>query len=114
MPTIDEMFPSKFLRGGELEDPVTVTIESVQQEEVWNTSNGKEKKWVLRVKGGTKGVIMSKTLAEQISTIIGSEDSKDWIGHKIVLFPIQIKVAGEMKTGIRARAVAEAEEELLL
>ena len=104
MPTIDDMFPRKFLRGTDLECPVTVTITSVEQEEIYTPGSGKENKWVLRVKGGTKGVVVSKTLAKQIAKITGSANSDDWIGCQIELHPCVIQVAGFPKTAVRARA----------
>jgi len=54
--------------------------------------------------GQHKGIIFCKTLAKQISEALGSENTNDWTGKRIVLFPQKLMVAGAQRVAIRARS----------
>ena len=54
-----------------------------------------------------KGVILSRTLAEQIASILHSDDTEEWIGKKIMLFPQPLTVAGKSRIAIRAKKPAQ-------
>jgi hypothetical protein len=79
MPNIHEMFPSKYVKSGELNDPVVLTIKEVQYERVYNPRKGD----------------------------LGSQDTEDWVGGEIELYPTTVRVAGEKKAAIRVRKPGE-------
>lgn len=101
---VDQMFPSKYLKGSDLPPAgAVVTIEAVIPEQIYTPGQGKVQKFVLRCQGKTKGVVLSKGLAFQIADILGEKDSDNWTGRKIVLYPEVMSVGGEQVTAIRAR-----------
>ena len=104
MPTVNEMFPGRFLRARDLRGPVDVTIERVVQEEMYSISERAErKKWVVYFRKARKGLVLNITNAQAIAEIAGSEASEDWIGKRIVLYPAAVKVAGQPTLAVRVR-----------
>ena len=67
-------------------------------------SGSDTKKWVVYFQGAQKGVVLSRTLAEQIAEAVGSVETDDWIGHPVTLYPQNVVVAGKQRIAIRARA----------
>jgi hypothetical protein len=101
---LDQMYPRKYANGSDLKAPATVTIKSVQSEEMRpNPKSPPEKKYVLYALESPRGVILSRTLAEQIAAAVGSDDTDQWTGKQIVLYPVPMQVAGRQVTAIRAR-----------
>ena len=93
---LDEMFPSRYVKGQDLKGRnVIVTIARVQAENMRpNPQSPELRKFVLYTDEGKKGIVLSKTLASQISRALGSDDSDDWIGKKVTLYPKPMIVAG--------------------
>jgi hypothetical protein len=105
MPNIGDMFPSRYLKCGDLDGrEVTVTIEAVKIENVGQT---KEAKPVLFFKGASKGMVLNRTNSKRIETIAGSSDTDDWTGKRIVLYPTETEFAGEVVECIRVRAISQ-------
>ena len=107
MPNIHEMFPSKYVKSGELNDPVVLTIKEVQYERVYNPRKGDTDVWVVYFEGAKKGLILNKVNAFAIADILGSQDTEDWVGGEIELYPTSVRVAGEKKAAIRVRKPGE-------
>jgi hypothetical protein len=74
-----------------------------------NAQSPELQKFVLYTAEGNKGVVLSKTLASQIAEILMSDESDDWIGKKVTLFPVPLVVAGVKRVAIRARKFVETE-----
>ena len=109
---LSEMFPSRFVKGDELNGKsVTVTIARVAAETVRpSPGSPEETKFALyftESKSG-RGVILSKVLATQIARALGSDDTDDWPGRRITLYPESVTVAGVPRVAIRARAASPA------
>jgi len=108
-PTINDMFPGRFLRGSDLKSPATVVIRRVVQERMYSRAERAEAdKWVVYFEGARKGLVLNRTNAEKIAEIVGSRDSDDWIGRQVVLYPVEIEVAGARRPAVRVRAPGEA------
>lgn len=109
---VGEMFPSKFLSAPDLRgQTVTVVIESIRHMEV---QAGEEHKYVVYFRGKAKGLVLNVTNANLIRDIHG-EDSDNWIGKKILLWPTQTEMKGKTVACIRVKlgstpAIAQAEE----
>ena len=73
---LDEMFPSRFVSGEDLQgSDVTITIARIQTERMRpNPQSPELKKFVLYTVEGKKGVVLSKTLASQIARALGSDE----------------------------------------
>lgn len=104
MPKVNEMFPSKYLKGIDLNDQFwTLTIARVELVEVFIPPATRDHKWAIYFKGAHKGMILNKTNAEAMAEIFRSDDTDDWLGKRITIFPEQVKVSGAWKIGIRVR-----------
>jgi hypothetical protein len=100
------MFPNKYVTGADLGGrSFAVTVASIQLERMRaNAQSPEEEKFVLYTSEGKKGIVLRKTLAKQIAQALGSEDTDDWAGKKIVIYPEPVTVAGVHRLAIRARA----------
>lgn len=98
---VSDMFPSRYLTGSDLKREYTVTIKELLHETV-QTSQGKKEFYVLYFDNAEKGLILNRTNAEAIAALY-SDETNAWPGRRIVLYPVQIKVAGEQKTAIRIK-----------
>jgi hypothetical protein len=89
---------------------IPVTIETVQQEEVFNPGNNK-KEWknVARFKDKTKGVILNSTNMDAIASLYGN-NPKDWPGKVIALYRGTTKLRGVPVECIRIRAKSASQK----
>lgn len=102
---VSEEYPSKYLSGFDLPGPVTVTIDKLESELLNKPGErGPVKTWIIFCRGKKKGIILSKFLAKQIANMLG-DDSDQWIGKQITIYPEPMKVAGREVVALRARAV---------
>lgn len=103
---VNDLFPSKYLRGAELKGPVTVTIAAVKPESMYKPGQGQVTGYVLYCVSAKRGVVLGRALALQIAQAIGEPDTDKWAGHQVILFPQPMTVAGRDLIAIRARAAA--------
>lgn len=99
---INSAFPSNYIKASDLEGrAVNVTIREVKTEQV---GQNKDTKPVLYFDGKTKGLVLNKTNARKIASIVGSADTEDWTGLQIAIFPTETEFAGETVDCIRVKA----------
>ena len=103
---VNQMFPSKYLKGSELTGPVTVTIARVAKEKTYKPGEGQTDIFVLYCEKATRGVVLSKPLAFSIAQALGETNTDNWTGQAVTLFPQPMTVAGKNLIAIRARAAA--------
>lgn len=100
---LSEAFPSKYLKADDIEqlgEPV-LTIKSVEMESL-GQGNDKETKPLIMFRELEKGMIANKTNCTTITKVLGSDDTDDWIGKKIILKAMEVQsVNGDMVMGIR-------------
>lgn len=104
---INNVFPRKYAKGEDLGGrDVTATILRVELVEMRpSPSAPPEKKPVLYVRGGKRGIILTNTLAHQIAALTGSSETDDWTNDRVVLYGKPMMVAGNKVIAIRAKAV---------
>jgi hypothetical protein len=104
------MYPRRYATGEDLQGKaVTLTVSRVVAEKMHPQPNTPAvERWVLYFKETQKGVILGRTLAYQIAEAMGADDTDQWIGRRVTLYPQPMTVAGKSVTAIRARAAAEA------
>ncbi len=106
MTHLDDLYPSKFIKAGDLKgQDVNLTITSQTVEEVGKTA---EKKPVLYFKGTDKGLILNRTNANTIGKAYG-QDTSAWKNKRITLFGAETDFGGETVACIRIRPAAEPE-----
>jgi hypothetical protein len=108
---ISQMFPNRYATGEDLAGkPVTLTIARIATEKLTpKAGQPPVDKYVLFFTGAVKGVILSRTLAHQIASALGSDDTDAWIGQRIQLHPEPMMVAGTPRIAIRARKAPNGE-----
>ena len=103
---INASFPSNYLKASDLQgQEVVVTIDRVEMEEV-GQGKDKEAKPIIYFRGKQKGVVLNKTNASTITSIVGSGETDDWTGHRVCLFVREVEFQGSMVPAIRIKAVA--------
>jgi len=94
---ISSAFPSEYLKATDLNGKaVRVTISDVTTEKI-----GDDYKPVLRFTGKDKGLVLNKTNANRIVEAIGSDETDDWRGWSIVLYPCKVDYQGKRVEAIR-------------
>lgn len=106
---VNDMFPSKYLRGCELKGPVTVTLQRVATEEVYKPGKGKQAAFVLYCHKASRGIVLSKSLAQSIAQALGEPDTDRWPGRQVIIYPEPMTVAGQNLIAIKARPAAPQE-----
>lgn len=101
MPSINDAFPSNYLKASDIRgaEPV-VTIDHVAFEPV---GRQKEMKAVVYFKGKEKGFVLNKTNATKITQIAGTDLTEDWDGIRIKLYATETEFAGEQVECIRVK-----------
>lgn len=121
---IADMFPARYCGGRHLPaGGVLIEVQAVKVEKM-RAGQGKpeETKHVLYAKrvaggqiagvqmaGGVFGVVLRKRMAEQIALAIGSPETDDWHGKRVVLYPCEARAGGEIVTSVCARAPKTAQ-----
>jgi arabinogalactan endo-1,4-beta-galactosidase len=93
---ISSAFPSNYLKCSDLQDRnVKVVMDRVEYEEI-----GGDQKPVLYFQGKDKGIVLNKTNSNNISAAYGDE-TDDWHGQEIVLYPAMTDFQGKTVPCIR-------------
>ncbi len=97
----DQIYPSKYLKAADLRGrDINVTIENVDQ----TTLQGKPA-LVAYFRGKEKGLIIKPAIFDQIEKVTGFDDTDDWAGAEITLFPTEADFAGQTFEVIRVRTL---------
>lgn len=101
-------FISNYLKAKDLRTPQTYTITAAEEAEFKNEKPGDKPKLVIYFKEIEQGVVTCPESINQIVEILGSEETDEWIGKKIVVFcDAAVKFQNKPIGGIRFRAVTE-------
>jgi hypothetical protein len=112
MVTRSEAFPSKWLKAADLKGkPCLLEIKAAKYESV--KFNGKaETKLVLEFAGTGKAFICNLTNFQKIEEITGQDDTDNWPGYVIEVYPTTVPVHGEATDCIRIRAPEQKDMQL--
>jgi hypothetical protein len=102
MANINDAFPSNYLKASDLKGAQpTVTIERVEFEPV---GREREMKPILYFVGKEKGMVLNKTNASKVASLVGSTETDDWADFRICLFATHVEFGGEQVEAIRIKA----------
>ncbi len=105
MPKMSQMFPSKWLAAADLdEQDRTFTVADVT-EELIGQGEEQDLKWVVHFREVDKGLVLNKTNATTITSALG-DDTDEWIGRRVVLYPTEVSFSGKMVSAIRVKEKA--------
>lgn len=94
---IGQAFPGNYLKAADLQGRrVQVVIEKVEMEDI-----GGDNKPVVHFQGKDRGLVLNKTNANAIWGLTGSDDTEDWAGVAITLFPSKTDFQGKRVDCIR-------------
>lgn len=100
---ISQVFPSKYVKAEDLQGKtVTLTIKTVTLEEMTTHDNKTASKPVVWFEKATKGFVINLTNALIIKNLYG-DDTDDWTGKRIAIYPTRVKAFGKMQDCIRVR-----------
>src|SRR5690606_41858672 len=86
-----DAFPPTFLKAGDLNGQRAVVIVShVKFEDI-----GGDHRPVVYFKGKTKGLVLNKTNGNMIAEISGDDDTDNWGGTRLVLYPTRVDFQGK-------------------
>ncbi len=103
MPTMDELFPSNYLKAADLGNKTfKVKIDKVVFEEI---GQDKEKKPIIYFVGVRKGLVLNKTNGTAVAEMHG-QATENWTGKEVELFSRLVPFQGKDVPAIRIRAVA--------
>lgn len=106
MTTLDDAFPSKYLKAADLVEPTLFTIKDVIMTKL---QDGKVKPVVSFSASSNKDLrqkelVLNVTNAKKIASLTNSKDFDDWTNTDVVLFSTVVPFAGEDVDAIRIRA----------
>lgn len=107
---IDLMFPSEFIRCGDLrEKDVPLTIHRVSMRDLKRTDGSKTRLPVMefsemqaRSTPDQKKLVLNKTNAKTVAALYGGI-ANDWVGKRIILYPTKCEAFGKTVDCIRIR-----------
>ncbi len=95
-----DIFSSKYLSAADLrERDATVTIEGATIEKMQNG----EKKLALTFRGKEKGFLVNRTNFNSIAEALGTDETDDWEGQQITIYPSETDFQGKTVDCIRVR-----------
>ena len=101
---ISKMKQSRYLKTGDVDPEVLITIKKVLLEKIDDEAN--EEKWVLYTQEFEKPLVLNWTNIQLIAKAIGNEDSDSWAGHQVILYHDEtVMFRGNVVGGIRVGAV---------
>ena len=103
-----DVFPSKYQSHSDLNGkPKTLTISAVSYEKLKSPDGKEQSKTVLTFEGMNKTLPLNVTNWDSVATICG-DDTDDWVGKEIELYPTKTQMGGKLVDCIRIRAPSRA------
>lgn len=106
MPNIKDLSKSKYLKTQDVPEPVIVTIKDVDIANVAKEGERKDERLVVTLKEFEKPMVFNATNMKRAAKALGSDETDDWVGKKLVLYTDEdVEYAGEIVGGLRVRAI---------
>src|SRR5262245_41000408 len=101
MATKSEAFPSRFFKAADIPPAgLVLQIAKVEHEKV---GPDQEEKWVMYFKGQEKQFVLNSTNWDLTAAALREDDSDNWIGKTIELYPTTTQFGSKMVDCIRVR-----------
>jgi len=99
-----DLFPSKYLKCADLKGkPRVVEIEQAPIETLKNPKGEEQRKVVLYFKGAKKALPLNLTNFDAVMDIAGSDETNNWPGARLELYPATTMMGGKITDCIRIR-----------
>lgn len=112
---LSDMFPSEYLRGIDIGNPVIVTIKGVAAEQVRNRDNNKvEQEFVMRFSEIDKKLRLNLTMAKECAKLVNDPemDTDNWTGRRVALYRTTVKAFGQEHIVVRIRKPESSDVDL--
>lgn len=110
MNTLDDLFPSKYLKAGDfVSGPRVMKIARFDFAEMKSKDGKDERKPVVYFVGEEKGLVLNKTNRNAIEAVCNSIQLAEIIGRDVELFVARVDSFGEMVDAIRVRSPQAAQ-----
>ena len=100
------MIESKFLKKEDLdyENGNLVTVSSLDQQNVGVNDGEEDLKWCMHFEEFDKGMVLNSTNIQLATKALGTDETDDWIGKKLVIYvDDNVSFGGKLVGGIRIR-----------
>lgn len=102
---INQLKESKYLKKEDVATPILVTITGGEMKNLAMEGKPPEERFLLYFEEVEKPLVLNSTNAQICAAITGSDETDDWVGHKVVLYnDPNISFQGKLTGGIRVRA----------
>ena len=105
MANISQFMGGKYLKKEDVPSPALVTVARVTVENVARDDEPDERKCVVHFEELERGLVMNSTNLQIAARALGSDDTDDWPGGKLVIFTDEnVSFGGRVVGGLRLRA----------
>lgn len=95
----NDAFPSKYIAAADLQGTDRVVkITHVATDEI-----GGKQKFICYFAGAKKGLVLNKTNFNTIVKVTGQDDTDDWTGCEICLYPTMVDFQGDQVDAVRVK-----------
>jgi hypothetical protein len=106
--TVEDFYPSKYMKTASVEEDTLATIAEVGSDTFKDDDGTQRKKPILYFKEpGLKPLILNRTNFNRIAEIAG-DDTDDWHGTRLILYPDTVPMRGKNVATIRVRPAPKA------
>jgi hypothetical protein len=105
MTTMNDLFPSKYLKAADADPDLTLTIARIAKEKMQNQDGEEEVKPVIYFVESEKGMVLNKTNANVLTGMFG-DTIEAWTGQRITLASVDVDAFGKIQKALRFRAEA--------
>lgn len=103
MPSLDDLYPSKWLKASDLKgQSYRMTIDRVTIEDVGEH----DRKPVLWLKGANKGIVLNRTNADSVGLSHG-RNTDAWTGKEVEIYVQGVAFQGQTVPAIRMRGISQ-------
>jgi hypothetical protein len=104
---LGEAFPGQYIKAADLQGKrVVVVIDKVTMEDI-----GGEQKPVMHFKGKDRGMVLNRTNGNAIADILGTDETDEWTGKAILLYPTRVDFQGKRVDAIRVDAPLPSQQQ---
>lgn len=104
-----ELHSTKYLKQEDFPEPVLATVRTVTKENVSLPTQPKKERGVMYFEEYEKGMVLNATNLKRAEKFLGSDETDDWVGKKIVIYVDEdVEFGGEIVGGLRLKAYRQA------
>jgi len=106
MPRTSEMMESKYLKKEDFDEDGTIcTVRGFERVNVAKEDERPEMKWVMTFEEFDKGMVLNSTNIQLAEAAMGSDNTDDWIGRRIIVYvDPNVSYQGKLMGGLRLKA----------